>query len=191
MPPSPVASASAMAMGGPGAYAVGVGCSSATGSGWATGSASGGVTGPGPGVIAGGTAAMGATADDAAAAIGGADCGLDADDEGVGSRLVASFTSVAALRNSRMLLPSAEPTSGSRPGPTTISAITRMMMSSGAPIPLMNGISRQFLVRDLALLKAGSKGVRVTQRAVGPSHGRPPRGARRGPPTAPPVGPRG
>ncbi len=50
------------------------------------------------------------------------------------SSFTDSCTSVAALRNSRMLLPSAEPTSGSLPGPMTRSAITRMMTSSTGPM---------------------------------------------------------
>ncbi len=58
---------------------------------------------------------------------------------GAVSRLVDSLTSVAALRNSLMLLPSAAPTSGSLPGPTTMSAMIRTMMSS--PGPMLNGIS--------------------------------------------------
>src|SRR5207249_4704473 len=58
---------------------------------------------------------------------------------GAGSSDVASWTSDAALRNSRMLLPSAAPTSGSLPGPRTRSAITRTMISSTGPIP--NGMA--------------------------------------------------
>ena len=40
---------------------------------------------------------------------------------------------IEAFRNSRMLLPSDGPTSGSLPGPRMRSAITRMMTSSGGP----------------------------------------------------------
>ena len=50
------------------------------------------------------------------------------------STLTDSWRSVEALRNSWMLLPSDAPTSGSLPGPRISSAITRMMMSSGAPM---------------------------------------------------------
>ena len=55
------------------------------------------------------------------------------------STLVASWTSVAALRNSRMLLPSEAPTSGSLPGPRMSRAMTRMMISSSGPT--LNGIA--------------------------------------------------
>ena len=55
------------------------------------------------------------------------------------SRAIDSLTSADALRNSRMLLPSAEPTSGSLPGPTTMRAMIRTMISSPGPIP--NGMS--------------------------------------------------
>ncbi len=74
------------------------------------------------------------------------------------SRLVDSFTSVAALRNSRMLLPSDAPTSGSLPGPTTMSAMIRTMMSS--PGPMLNGI----LCVDLVVNRAASG---VARRASG------------------------
>ena len=105
---------------------------------------------------------------------------------GAGSRLVASLTSVAALRNSRMLLPSADPTSGSLPGPTTISAMIRMMMSSPGPIPLMNGMTCFDLVAGAVPLR-GLAGVRVAQRGSRPSRRRPPRAARRGRSRRPPV----
>ena len=56
------------------------------------------------------------------------------------STLVASWTSDEALRNSRRLLPIDAPTSGSLPGPRMRRAITRMMMSSGAPMFGMSGV---------------------------------------------------
>ena len=49
------------------------------------------------------------------------------------STWAASVMSEEALRNSRMLLPSAAPTSGSLPGPMTIKAMIRMMISSSGP----------------------------------------------------------
>ena len=50
------------------------------------------------------------------------------------SSLPASETSVAALRNSRTLLPSDEATSGSLPGPSTTSAMIRIRISSPGPM---------------------------------------------------------
>ena len=91
----------------------------------------------------------------------------------------------------KMILRLAEPTSGSRPGPTTINAMIRMMMSSGAPIPLMNGMCGEHLVREKALQTAGAKGVRVAQRGVRPTLARPPRDAPRGPLAHLSRGPRG
>ena len=96
---------------------------------------------------------------------------------GAVSRLVDSLTSVAALRNSLMLLPSAAPTSGSLPGPTTMSAMIRTMMSS--PGPMLNGISWIDLLVDSVRHGPPRKGVRVAQRVVWPTRRRPSRGARR------------
>ena len=98
-----------------------MGAASATGAG-------AGATGAGAGATA--AATIGAAATGATGAAGAA----------AGSGDVSTFTltdserSVEALRNSRMLLPSDAPTSGSLPGPRIRRAITRMMMSSGAPI---------------------------------------------------------
>src|SRR5437762_753161 len=75
--------------------------------------------GPGVGAAAGGVV------DSAAAVVFGAACEVRVFGKGVVSTLTltASWTSADALRNSRMLLPSAEPTSGSLPGPRISSAI--------------------------------------------------------------------
>ena len=70
-----------------------------------------------------------ATGDGSAATGGGAGGSGDAST----LTLTASWTSDDALRNSRMLLPSDAPTSGSLPGPRMSSAITRMMTSSRGP----------------------------------------------------------
>ena len=89
---------------------------------------------------------------------------------GAASRLVDSLTSVAALRNSRMLLPSADPTSGSLPGPTTMSAMIRTMMSS--PGPMLNGISWIDLVVGSVPARAASEGRQgSTARRLGPLGG--------------------
>ena len=65
---------------------------------------------------------------------------------------VASAMSDEALRNSRMLLPRAAPTSGKRPGPMITSAMIRMTMSSGAP---MFGIGSGF---DLDVVRRPARG---------------------------------
>ena len=87
----------------------------------------------------------------AAAVFGGAaglaDVGVDGG-SGEVSILAASCTSDEALRNSRMLRPSAAPTSGSLPGPRMSSAITRMMTSSRGPGV---GIVLRVLLRYAAL----------------------------------------
>ncbi len=57
------------------------------------------------------------------------------------SILTDSWMSVEALRNSRIVLPSDAPTSGSLPGPRMSRAITRMMISSGAPIGMLSSFS--------------------------------------------------
>src|SRR5262249_56279207 len=76
----------------------------------------------------------GATATGAGAGAAGAAAGAAVAAAGVAvSSFVESVTSLAALRNSRMLLPSDAPTSGSLPGPTTMSAMIRTMMSSPGP----------------------------------------------------------
>ena len=64
--------------------------------------------------------------------------------------LTASWTSDDALRNSRMLLPSAAPTSGSLPGPRMRSAITRMMTSSRGPgVGMVGACSCETRVRGI------------------------------------------
>ncbi len=72
--------------------------------------------------------------------------------------LTESLRSDDALRNSRMLLPMDAPTSGSLPGPRISNAMTRMMMSSGAP---MFGMSADPFVHRAA--------ARVAQGAVEPT----------------------
>lgn len=100
---------------------------------------------------AGTAGAVGATVDGCGVGAGAADGGSGVSagggvvlDPGVGvdvvagcgavSTRVASVRSDDALRNSRMLLPSAAPTSGKRPGPMITRAITRMMISSNGPM---------------------------------------------------------
>src|SRR5690349_5375515 len=83
---------------------------------------------------AGGAAAMLGVAASAGAAGAAAGAAGAVGGSGDVSTETASVTSDEALRNSRMLLPSAAPTSGSLPGPRIRSAMTRMMTSSTGPI---------------------------------------------------------
>ena len=82
------------------------------------------------------------------------------------STLTESWRSVEALRNSLMLLPSDAPTSGSLPGPRIRRAITRMMMSSGAP---MFGISVLLLTsgRRACRSRGADRGVEAAVRRLG------------------------
>src|SRR4029079_4954212 len=99
------------------------------GAAWAVGAA--GATG-----AAGASTAGGATGAAAAGGVGG---------RGDVSTLTLteSLRSDDAFRNSRMLLPIDAPTSGSLPGPRISNAMTRMMMSSGAPMLGMSDLSVQ------------------------------------------------
>ena len=121
----------------------------------------------------------------AAAAAGAAEAwagaaGADAGAIGEVSTLTASWTSEDAFRNSRMLLPSAAPTSGSLPGPRIKSAMTRMMTSSSGP-----GVG---IVRR-APVDSGFAAARVAQGVAEPSRRRPPRHARMGRQRTPRRGP--
>ena len=95
--------------------------------------------------------------------------------------LTASWMSVEALRNSRMLLPSDAPTSGSLPGPRMSRAITRMMISSGAPMSACDVVLLRSgnggTVRRTLATAASPAAARVAQGGVRPSRGRPPRRA--------------
>ena len=98
---------------------------------------------------------------------------------GLVSTRAASVMSVDALRNSRMLLPRAAPTSGRRPGPITTSAITRMRMSSTGPMFGMGCGSTSCLARGRR--RAGDALARVARAVGGPVPG----GCGDGPPEVP------